>query len=108
VAALVGAVDLFRRPPAPEPALDGSRAALVPVAFPVVARPALLVVALSAGADQGIPVTVAAMAAGVAVLTALVARWPAAGRGMRWAARLVAAALIAGGALLALDGLLAV
>ena len=55
VAALAGAVDLFRRPPSPEPALAGWRAALVPVAIPVVARPALLVLALGAGADQRRP-----------------------------------------------------
>ena len=34
VAVLAGAADLFRRPPAPEPALAGWRAALVPVAIP--------------------------------------------------------------------------
>ena len=54
VAAVAGAADLFRRPPAPEPALPGWRAALVPVAIPVVARPALLVLALGAGADHGV------------------------------------------------------
>ena len=66
VAALAGAVDLFRRPPAPEPALAGWRAALVPVAVPLVARPALLVLALGAGADSGVLVSVGAMAIGVA------------------------------------------
>ena len=64
VAAVAGAIDLFRRPPSPEPALPGRRAALVPVAIPVVARPALLVVALGAGADQGVLVSAAAMATG--------------------------------------------
>ena len=54
VAALAGAIDLFRRPPSPEPALDGWGAALVPVAVPIVARPALLVLALGAGADSGV------------------------------------------------------
>ena len=78
LAALVGAVDLFRRPPSPEPALPGARAALVPVAIPLVARPALLVLALGAGADEGVLVTAAAMALGVAALTALTAAGPTA------------------------------
>ncbi len=111
VAAVAGAIDLFRRAPRPEPALAGWRAALVPVAFPVVARPALLVVALGAGADQGVLVSAGAMAAGVALVTALVARSPAesaGGRGQVWAARLLAAALVAGGVILTLDGVLAV
>ncbi|HLM10051.1 MAG TPA: hypothetical protein VK307_10085 [Thermoleophilaceae bacterium] len=109
VATVTGAGDLFRRPPAPEPALAGSRAALIPVAIPVVARPALLVMALGAGADRGLVVTAGAMALGVALLAALAARWPTGGpwlRAVRWAARLVAAALVACGALLVVDGVL--
>ena len=109
LAALVGAADLFRRPPAPEPALPGARAALVPVAIPLVARPALLVLALGAGADEGVLVTAAAMAVAVAALTALTARCStegASGRVLRWAARLLAAGLVAGGVLLAIDGVL--
>jgi small neutral amino acid transporter SnatA (MarC family) len=109
VAVLAGAADLFRRPPAAEPALGGWGAALVPVAIPVVARPALLVLALGAGADRGLPVTAAAMAIGVALLTALVARWPTedpAGRALRWVGRLMAAALVACGVVLAIAGAL--
>ena len=106
---LVGAVDLFRRPPSPEPALPGARAALVPVAIPLVARPALLVLALGAGADEGVLVTAAAMALGVAALTALTAAGPTdgpSGRALRWAGRLLAAGLIACGVLLTIDGVL--
>ncbi len=109
VAAVAGAIDLFRRPPSPEPALPGRRAALVPVAIPVVARPALLVVALGAGADQGVLVSVAAIATGVVILTGLAARWPtegSRGRVLKWAARLLAAALIAGGVILTVDGIM--
>ena len=62
VAAVAGIADIFRRPPSPEPALPGGRAALVPVAIPIVARPALLVIALGAGADRGALVAVGAMA----------------------------------------------
>jgi small neutral amino acid transporter SnatA (MarC family) len=101
VALVTGAADLIRRPPRPEPALPGERAALAPVAFPLVARPALLVIAL--GAD--VLVAAGAMAVGVAALTALAAASPGS-RALRWASRLLAAALLACGALLALDGLL--
>ena len=108
VAGLAGAADLFRRPPVPEPALAGWRAALVPVAIPVVARPALLVLALGAGADRNVLVCAAAMATGVGLLTALAARPPdgARGRVLRWASRLLAAALVACGTVLAVDGVL--
>ena len=109
VAVLAGAADLFRRPPSPEPALAGRRAALVPVAIPLVARPALLVMALGAGADQGVLVCAGAMAIGLALLTALAAGWPTEGprgRVLRWAGRLLAAALVACGVILAIDGIL--
>jgi small neutral amino acid transporter SnatA (MarC family) len=109
VAALAGAADLFRRPPPPEPALAGWSAALIPVAIPVVARPALLMLALGAGADRGVLVSTGAMAMGIALLTGLVAAWPTAGpegRVLRWAGRLLAAGLVASGVMLAVDGVL--
>jgi small neutral amino acid transporter SnatA (MarC family) len=109
VAALAGAADLFRRPPPAEPALAGWGAALIPVAIPVVARPALLVLALGTGADRGGLVTAAAMATGVALLTGLVVACPTEGAGGRllwWVSRLLAAGLVAAGILLAVDGVL--
>jgi small neutral amino acid transporter SnatA (MarC family) len=109
VAALAGAADLLRRPPPPEPALAGRQAALIPVAIPLVARPALLVLALGAGADRGVLVSALAMAMGIALLTGLAAGWSTegpAGRGLRWAGRLLAAALVACGVVLLLDGVL--
>ncbi len=109
VAGLAGAFDLFKAQPQPEPALPGRRAALVPIAIPAVARPALLVVALGSGADYGVPVTVGGMAAGVALLAGLVAIGPAegtSGRTLRWASRLLAAALVAGGVVLTIDGIM--
>jgi small neutral amino acid transporter SnatA (MarC family) len=109
VAVLAGAADLLQRPPPPEPALAGRRAALVPVAIPVVARPALLVLALSAGADHRVLVSVGAMAIGVALATGLAAGYPTEGPGgrvLRWAGRLLAAGLVASGVLLAIDGVL--
>jgi small neutral amino acid transporter SnatA (MarC family) len=108
VAGLAGAIDLFRAPPKPEPALPGWRAALVPVAIPAVARPALLISALGAGADHGVPLTAGAMAAAVALLTGLVATCGtdgASGRALRWASRLLAAGLLAGGVVLTIDGI---
>ncbi len=102
-------MDLFRRPPSPEPALDGWGAALIPVAIPLVARPALLVLALGAGVDSGVPVTFGAMVVGVATLAGLASWWPPdapRGRALRWGSRLLAAVLIACGVLLLIDGVL--
>jgi len=109
VAGLAGAADMFRRPPAPDPALPGRRAALVPVAVPLVARPALVVLALGAGADRGVVISAAGVALGVAMLTGLAAAWPTEGprgRALRWAGRLTGAALVACGVLLGVDGVL--
>jgi small neutral amino acid transporter SnatA (MarC family) len=109
LAGLTGIADLFRRSPRPEPGLPGWRAVLVPIAVPVVARPALLVLALGAGADLGIAVSIAAMAVGAALLTVLAAGCPPDGPGGRvllWASRALGAALVACGALLLLDGVL--
>jgi small neutral amino acid transporter SnatA (MarC family) len=109
VAGLAGAADLFRRPPPAEPSLAGWRAALVPVAIPIVARPALLVMALGAGADRSVLESAGAMAVGIALLTGLTAGWPTEGPGgrtLRWAVRLLAAALVACGVILTVDGVL--
>jgi hypothetical protein len=68
-------------------------------------------VALGAGADEGVLVSAAAIAAGVALLVGLVAAVPTEGprgRVLRWASRLLAAALVAGGVLLTVDGVMAV
>ena len=73
------------------------------------ARPALLVLALGAGADHDVLVSAGAMAIGVALLTVLAACWPTdgpRGRALRWAGRLLAAALVACGVILTVDGVL--
>lgn len=109
VAAGCGIADLFRRPPEPEPALAGWRAALVPVAIPLVARPVLLVMALGAGADRSVLVAAGSMAIAVALLSGLTAWWSTdgpRGRVLRWASRLLAAVLIACGVVLGADGVL--
>ena len=108
-AVVAGAADTFRAPPAPEPALPGWKAALVPVAIPVVARPALVVLAIGAGADHGAGLTAAAMAFAVAALVGLVAAAPVEGPGgrvLRWAGRLLALGLVACGVVLGVDGVL--
>ena len=51
VALVAGAADLLRAAPSPEPALDGWKAALVPLAVPLVARPAPRGTARSTGPD---------------------------------------------------------
>jgi small neutral amino acid transporter SnatA (MarC family) len=107
VAAIVGGADLIRRPPSAEPALPGWRAALVPVAVPLTARPALILLAVSARADQGLTLVAATLAAGIAVLTALAAYTPVdgpGGRAVAWAGRVAAAALVAMSVLLVVDG----
>jgi small neutral amino acid transporter SnatA (MarC family) len=67
------------------------------------------VLALGAGADQGVLVSAGALAAGIALLTALTAGCPTegtGGRGLRWVGRLLAALLVACGVVLAVDGVL--
>jgi multiple antibiotic resistance protein len=111
VAALAGAIDLLRRPPRAEPALAGRAAALVPVAVPLVARPALLVMALGAGTDGGILPSAGAMAIGVALTTVLAVRASTDGPGgrvLRWAVRLLATGLVASGVVLAIAGVMSI
>src|SRR6185295_4018470 len=109
VALIAGIADLVRRPPRPEPAPSGRRAWLVPVAVPLVARPALIVLALGAGADRGLAPAAIAMAIGVAALAALTAAGATEGRRarlLRLFARLLGAGLVAGGVFLAIAGVL--
>jgi small neutral amino acid transporter SnatA (MarC family) len=109
VAVIAGVADFFRRPPASEPSLGGLRAALVPVAIPIVIRPALVVLALAAGAERDVLVSAGAAAVGVGLMTALTAWWPTdgpGGRALGWAGRLLAAGLIACGVILTIDGVL--
>jgi hypothetical protein len=67
--------------------------------------------ALGAGADVSVLLTVGAMALGVALLTGLAAWCPVdgpSGRALRWAGRLLAVALVACGVVLTVDGVLSV
>lgn len=51
---LVGARALVLRPPEPDPALPGRRAALVPVAFPVLVDPGLVLLTLAVANERGV------------------------------------------------------
>jgi small neutral amino acid transporter SnatA (MarC family) len=112
VAALVAATDLVRPPPRSEPSLPGWWAALVPVAVPLVARPGLVILALAAGAAEEVPVTAAAMLAGVVLLAVIAVAVPdtdgPAGRALRWGARVMAAVMVAAAVVLVVGGVLAV
>jgi small neutral amino acid transporter SnatA (MarC family) len=65
VLAVVAVHDLLWRPPGAGAALPGRRAAIVPVFFPVLLRPDVVMVAWALGADHGVVVT------GLAALLAL-------------------------------------
>jgi small neutral amino acid transporter SnatA (MarC family) len=109
---VAGGRDLLTQAPAAEPALAGWRAALVPVAIPLLFRPEIAVLAIAAGADDGLAATAVAAAFGFA-LTVVSARAPSelfrsAIRVRDWLARLTAAVLVVVAVDLAVDGILAV
>jgi small neutral amino acid transporter SnatA (MarC family) len=109
VALVAGAFDLFRRPPSPDPALSGWKAAIVPVAIPLVARPALIFLAFGAVADHSVWLVLLGLVLGIGAFVALVATAPVEGVGgrvLRWAARLSAVGLIAISVLLIVNGVL--
>jgi small neutral amino acid transporter SnatA (MarC family) len=111
VGAIAGAVALVRPAPSPEPALSGRGAALVPVAVPLVAGPALVVLALSAHADRGAGVVALALAIAVGLLAIVATRVGVdgvSGRTLRWATRATAAAAVVAAVLLVIDGIFAV
>jgi small neutral amino acid transporter SnatA (MarC family) len=114
VVGLAGVHDLLRRPPSAGAALPGARAALVPVFFPVLARPDVALLALSTGADHGV-----AIASGGAVLAmGAVIGWHALANAMgerpvfrrveAAAGRVLAAATVVAGVLLTVDGVFSI
>lgn len=108
VGAVVGALQLVRRPPSPEPSLPGRRAAIVPVAIPLVIAPGVLALSMSANADRGGWLVAGALALGVGLLTlaTLARQGGPGGRVLAWAARLTAAGLLGTSILLVVAGVL--
>ena len=73
VGAVAGLLRFARRPPRAERGTGGAVDALVPVAVPLVAAPAVVVLGLSAGADLGVLFVFGCLALGVGILTATTA-----------------------------------
>jgi len=107
VGAAAGVVRMIRRVPTNQPAPAGWAAAVVPVAIPYVATPALILLGLSAGADLGVAFVAVTVAVSIAVLVAAVA-WPGQGDTARtvsrWVARLLAVCATAACVLLVVNG----
>ena len=70
---LSAGIDLARRPSDDEPALGGMGAALIPVALPLFARPAMVLAGFSVVADRGLSTYALGLVLAVAVLTLLAA-----------------------------------
>lgn len=106
VLVLQGLVLVVTRSPQAEPALPGRRAALVPVAFPVLLTPGLGLLAVSGALDRSAPVALAVLGAALALVPlAGCARASAvAMRAFDALARVTAAILVAGGAALVMNG----
>lgn len=103
---LSAAVDLARRPANDEPALEGLGAAMIPVALPLFARPAMIVAGLSVVADRGLSTYALALVLAVVTLTVL-----SAVRGgddperpvLAWIGRVLSFVAVAGAVLLIAD-----
>jgi small neutral amino acid transporter SnatA (MarC family) len=110
VLAFEGAWTLVRPRPYPEPVLPNRLAAFVPVAFPLLLTPGLVVLSLAAGADLDAGQTTAALLCALALLlpTLVVERSPGNEALLAAGARVVAVAEIVAAAGLALEGLRAV
>lgn len=107
---IVGAVrDLLLPPPASEPALPGVRAALVPVALPMLLRPHVAILAVSVGASDGLaPLVLGVLATSAVTLWAARPFGPVAERIGRWLAVAAAVVAIGVGVVLAVDGVFSV
>ncbi|RMH67012.1 MAG: hypothetical protein D6683_18160 [Actinomyces sp.] len=67
--AVVAVRDLVTAPPSPEPSLAGDGAALVPLVFPYLANPGIVLLLLSVGHDRGVAAAAAlALAAGASLV----------------------------------------
>jgi small neutral amino acid transporter SnatA (MarC family) len=107
VLALEGARALLLARPSAEPELRGLGAALVPVAFPLLLTPGVIVLAVAAGGDEIAAEAVGALASAFALvlLATLVPRGRQADALLAAGGRILAAAEIAAGIALAVDSL---
>ena len=107
VAAIAAAIVLAVPRPAAEPIPRRWRAAVWPVAFPLLAGPEVLALAVATGSQEGVPATLAAAGIALAVLIALglLPRRPLPDRALVWASRLLGAVLLLVGIWLAVDGI---
>lgn len=107
VLALEGARALVLARPTREPELGGLGAALVPVAFPLLLTPGVVMLALTAGGDDIVGWAVAALgvACALALLSTFIPRSTRADALLAAGGRLLGAAEIAAGVALAVDSL---
>jgi small neutral amino acid transporter SnatA (MarC family) len=107
VALVAGLAALWKSRPGAEPALDGWRAAIWPVAFPRLLAPEVAALALTTGSKEGVTATVVAAAVALVTVVALAGvRRTEMGDGvLEWTGRLLAMALVAVGVFLMIDGI---
>jgi small neutral amino acid transporter SnatA (MarC family) len=107
IAVIAAAVVLAVPRPTAEPVPRSWRAAIWPVAFPLLAGPEVLALAVATGSQEGVPATLAAAGAALAGLVALgfLPRRPLPDRVLVWASRLLGAVLLLVGIWLAVDGI---
>jgi small neutral amino acid transporter SnatA (MarC family) len=107
VLALEGTRALVLGRAAPEPELSGLGAALVPVAFPLLLTPGVVVLALTAGGDDIVGQAVGALAVAFALvlLATLLPRGARASALLAAGGRLLGATEVAAGVALAVDSL---
>jgi hypothetical protein len=103
---LSAAIDIGRRPTSDEPALDGLRASIMPVAVPLFIRPAMLLAGFSVVADHSLSVYAVGLAATVAMLAGLSALEVGADPErpiLAWVGRVLSFVAVAGAVLLIAD-----
>ena len=106
-AMLAGAYVLIVPRPVPEPSPGGWWAALWPVCFPLLAGPEVMALAVTTGSREGVPGSLVAAGASVAVLLGLglLPRRPLTDRVLRWLSRVLGMVLLVVGVWLAIDGI---
>ncbi|MDE0701615.1 MAG: hypothetical protein F4Y27_00545 [Acidimicrobiaceae bacterium] len=102
---IVGIRDLFVQPPSPEPALTGRLAGIMPMAFPTLFTPALVILAISAASARGVVAAFGIIGAVILLVGLIVA---ANVRGTYWRAAAVGSAGVVIGTLLTLNGVTAI